>query len=210
MKRFVLLMAVLLSVSAVGYSKSTKLVASVTNPTYAGQHFKKVLIIGMSNHMGIRSDFEDAMAARLKQDGVHAVPGHNILLRPKGTKMDPDYLRAQIKEHKIDAIIVSRLISVKNDVTYIPGQNYVVPYPYYNSFYGYYGQVYTQVYSPGYLREDKTARVETNIYGTSTADGEFVWTGISETLNPNPKKAEKAINAIVDVMVKDMEKQGIF
>jgi hypothetical protein len=203
-------MAVLVSACAVGNCKSTKLVASVTNPAYAGQHFKKVLVIGMSNHMGIRSDFEDAMAARLNRDGVHAVPGHNILLRPKGTKMDPDYLRAQIKEHHIDAIIVSRLVSVKNEVTYIPGQAYVVPYPYYNSFYGYYGQVYSQVYSPGYLQDNTTARVETNIYGTSTADGEFVWTGISETFNPDPKKAEKAINGVVDVMVKDMEKQGIF
>jgi hypothetical protein len=210
LKRFAMVLAVLLSVSAIGDCKSTKLVASVTNPTYAGQHFKKVLVIGMSNNMGIRSDFEDAMAARLTRDGVHAVPGHNILLRPKGTKMDPDYLRAQIKEHHIDAIVVSRLVSVKNDVTYIPGQAYVVPYPYYNSFYGYYGQVYNQVYTPGYLREDRTARVETNIYGTSTADGEFVWTGISETFNPDPKTAEKAINDVVDVMVKDMEKQGIF
>jgi hypothetical protein len=210
LKRFLMVLAVALSACAVGNCKSTKLVASVTNPTYAGQHFKKVLVIGMSDHMGIRSDFEDAMAARLQRDGVHAVPGHNILLRPKGTKMDPDYLRAQIKEHHIDAIIVSRLVSVKNDVTYIPGQAYVVPYPYYNSFYGYYGQVYSQVYSPGYLQEETTARVETNIYGTSTPDGEFVWTGISETFNPNPKNAEKAINGVVDVMVKDMEKQGIF
>jgi hypothetical protein len=205
-----MVLAVLLAASGIGNCKSTKLVASVTNPTYAGQHFKRVLIIGMSNNMGIRSDFEDAMAARLKRDGVHAIPGHNILLRPKGTRMDPAYLRAQIKEHHIDAIVVSRLVSMKTDVTYIPGQAYVVPYPYYNSFYGYYGQVYSQVYSPGYLQEETTARVETNIYGTSTPDGEFVWTGISDTFNPNPKKAEKAINAIVDVMVKDMEKQGIF
>jgi hypothetical protein len=92
-----MVLAVALSACAVGNCKSTKLVASVTNPTYAGQHFKKVLIIGMSDHMGIRSDFEDAMAARLQRDGVHAVPGHNILLRPKGTRMDPDYLRRRSK-----------------------------------------------------------------------------------------------------------------
>ncbi len=203
-----MLMAVLLATSAVAHCKSTKLVASVKNPSYAGHHFKKVLVIGMSDNPAIRSDFEDAMAGQLNRDGVHAVPGHNILLRPKSAKMDPDYLKAQIKEHNIDAVLVSRLVSVKNEVTYIPGQVYTLPYPYYNSFYGYYGAVYPRVYSPDYLREDKTVRVETNLYGTSTPEGEFVWTGISDTFNP--RSAEKAINAVVQVVVKDLEKEGIF
>jgi|SRR5664279_2795262 len=205
-----MVVAVLLTASVVGNCKNTKLVASVKSPTYAGQHFKKVLVIGMSDNPAIRSDFEDAMAARLKRDGVHAVPGHNILLRPKSAKMDPEYLKAQIKEHDIDAILVSRLVSVKNEVTYIPGQVYTVPYPYYNSFYGYYGAMYPRVYSPDYLREDRTVRVETNLYATTTPEGEFVWTGISDTFNPNPKKAEKAIDAIVQVMVNDLEKEKIF
>jgi hypothetical protein len=205
-----MIIAVLLALSAIGNCKSTKLVASVKSPTYAGQRFKRVLVIGMSDNPAIRSDFEDAMANALKREGVHAIPGHNILLRPKSAKMDPEYLKAQIKEHNIDAVIVSRLVSVKNDVTYIPGQVYTLPYPYYNSFYGYYGGIYPQVYSPDYLREDKTVRVETNLYGTSTPEGEFVWSGISDTFNPNPKKVDKAINVVVQVVVQDLEKEGIF
>ena len=122
--------------------------------------------------------------------------------------MDPDYLKAQIKEHQIDAVLVSRLVSVKND-TYIPGQAYSVPYPYYNSFYGYYSHFYP-VYTPGYLLEDKTVRVETNLYGTSTPEGEFVWTGISETFNPNPKKIDKSIDAVVQVIVGRLQKEKIF
>ena len=205
-----MVMVVLLTATVAGNCKGTKLVASVKSPAYNGQRFKKVLVIGMSDNPAIRSDFEDAMAGALKRDGVHAVPGHNILLRPKSAKMDPGYLKAQIKEHNIDAVLVSRLVSVKTDVTYVPGQPYTIPYPYYNSFYGYYGAVYPVVYSPDYLREDKTVRVETNLYGTSTPEGEFVWTGISETFNPNPKKVDKAINAVVQVVVKDLEKEGIF
>jgi hypothetical protein len=205
-----MIIAVLLALSAIGNCKSTKLVASVKSPTYAGQRFKRVLVIGMSDNPAIRSDFEDAMANALKREGVHAIPGHNILLRPKSAKMDPEYLKAQIKEHNIDAVIVSRLVGVKSDVTYIPGQVYTLPYPYYNSFYGYYGGIYPQVYSPDYLREDKTVRVETNLYGTSTPEGEFVWSGISDTFNPNPKKVDKAINGVVQVVVQDLEKEGIF
>jgi len=210
LKRLALVIGVLLTASAVGNCKSTKLVASVKSPTYNGQHFARVLVIGMSDNPAIRDDFEDAMANALKLKGVHAIPGHNILLRPKAAKMIPDYLKQQIKEHNIDAVITSRLVGVKTDVTYIPGQVYTVPYPYYNSFYGYYGAIYPRVYSPDYLREDKTVRVETNLYGTSTPEGEFVWTGISETFNPNPKKVDKAINAVVQVVVEDLQKEGIF
>jgi hypothetical protein len=202
--------AVLLAASALGNCKSTKLVASVKNPAYTGQHFKRVLVIGMSNNPAVRDDFEDAMANALKAQGVHAIPGHNILLRPKSAAKIPDYLKEQIKEHNVDAVITSRLVGVKNEVTYIPGQAYTVPFPYYNSFYGYYGAIYPQVYAPEYVREEKTVRVETNLYETSTAEGELVWSGISETFNPDPKKVDKAINAVVQVVVEELEKEGIF
>ena len=205
-----MVIAVLLVASAPAIGKSTKLVASVKSPTYNGQHFAHVLVIGMSDHPSVRVDFEQAMSDALTAAGVHAIPGYNILLRPKGTQLDPAYLKQQIKEHNIDAVVVSRLVGVKSEVTYIPGQAYTVPYPYYNSFYGYYGAIYPRVYSPDYLREDKTVRVETNVYGTSTPEGEFVWTGISETFNPDPKKIDKAINAVVQVVVQDLKKEAIF
>ena len=205
-----MVMAVWLAASALGNCKSTKLVASVKSPTYAGQRFQRVLVIGMSNDPAIRTDFEGAMADALKAAGVHGIPGYNILLRTKSTAADPNYLKEQIKEHNIDAVIVSRLVSVKNDVTYIPGQAYTMPFPYYSSFDGYYGAISPRVYSPDYLREDRTVRVETNLYGTTTPQGEFVWTGISETFNPDPKKVDKAINAVVQVVVQELKKEGIF
>jgi hypothetical protein len=205
-----MVLAVLLTLSAVGNCKSTKLVASVTSPTYSRQHFKKVLVIGMSDNPAVRTDFEEAMSNRLKSLGIHAVPGYNILLRPKSAKMDPGYLKAQIKEHQIDAVLVTRLVSVNNNSTYIPGQAYAVPYSYYNSFYGYYSHVYPVVYTPGYLINEKTVRVESSLYGTSTPEGEFIWTGLSETFNPNPKKIDKAIDGVVQVVVEDLQKEKIF
>lgn len=208
MTRSAKVLAVLLAASAIGNCKSVKLVASEKNPSYSGQRFRKVLVIGMSNDPAIRSDFEDAMANKLARDGVEAIPGHSILLRPESANLDMDYLKAQIREHKIEAVLVSRLVKVEKNVTYIPGHSYVVPYPYYNSFYGYYPVVYRQVYSPDYLREDRTVRIETNLYATATPEGEFVWTGISDSFNPG--SAAKAIDAVVKVVVKEMEKEGIF
>ena len=207
MRRSAILLAVLLAATAIGNCKA-KLVASVVNPTYEGHHFRKVLVIGMSNDPAIRSDFEDAMASQLARDGVEAIPGHSLLLRPDSAALDMDYLKAQLREHHIDAIVVSRLVRVEKNVTYFPGHAYTVPYPYYRSFYGYYPMAYAQVYSPDYLRTDHTVRVETNLYATATPEGEFVWTGISDTFNPN--SAAKAIDGVVKFVVKELEKEGIF
>jgi hypothetical protein len=122
--------------------------------------------------------------------------------------MDLDYLKAQIREHHIEAVLLTRLVRVEKNVTYIPGHSYTVPYAYYNSFYGYYPVAYRQVYSPDYLREDKTVRIETNLYATTTPEGELVWTGISDSFNPS--SAKKTINNVVKVVVKDLEKERIF
>src|SRR5271166_2450350 len=155
-----MVLAVLLAATATGNCKSVKLVASVTNPSYSGKHLRKVLVIGMSNDPAIRSDFEDAMAGKLARDGLESIPGHTILLRPESANLDMDYLKAQIREHHIEAVLVSRLLKVEKNITYIPGHSYVIPYPYYNSFYGYYPTVYRQVYSPDYLREDLEGRTD--------------------------------------------------
>jgi len=202
-----LIVGLVLAGLTVGYGKSTKLITSWKNPDYAGQRFHKILVIGMSNNPAIRADFEDALSLKIARNGLEAIPGNTILLRPGTGKLDLDYIRAQVRENHIDAVVVSRLVKVDKNVTYVPGQSYVIPYGYYRSFYGYYGAVYQQVYTPGYLREDKTVRVETNLYFTASADGELIWTGTSDTFNP--KSAHKVIDPLVKLVVKQLEQEAI-
>lgn len=87
------------------------------------------------------------------------------------------------------------------------GHSYAIPYAYYRSFYGYYGMVYRQVYSPDYLREDTTIRIETNSYAATPPDGELIWAGTSDSLNP--KSAQKVIDGVVRLIAKELKKQGI-
>jgi hypothetical protein len=44
--------------------------------------------------------------------------------------------------------------------------------------------------------------------GFYTPEGELVWSGISDTFNP--RAAEKAINNVVKVVVKNLGKEGLF
>jgi len=206
LRKQALILAVVLATATIANGKSTKLVASWKNPEYSGATFHRILVIGMSAKPGVRADFEDALSKLVAGEGVEAIPGNTILLRPEGTKLDLGYLKTQVKAFKIDAVIVSRLVKVDKDITYIPGQPYV-PYPYYGSFYGYYGAVYPVVYSPDYLREDTTVRVETNVYAVKGADGELVWTGVSDTFNPS--SADKVIDGLTKLIVKELRKNAV-
>jgi hypothetical protein len=94
---------------------------------------------------------------------------------------------------------------VETKTTYFPGQPYFLPY--YGTFYGYYGTVYPVVYSPDYLVKEKRVRVETNVYSVKPPDGELIWTGTSDTFNPG--SAHKVINALVKLVINELEKQAI-
>ena len=189
-------------------AKSFKIVTSWFNPKYEGQAFHKVLVIGVAQNLEVRADFEDDMAAKIARPGLETIPGNQILLRPDPkAKPDLDYLRTQIRDNHIDAVVVSRLLKVDKKVTYIPGSTYVAPFPYYYSFYGYLGAVYPVVYDPGYEREDTTVRVETNVYSTSKPDGDLVWTAVSDSFDP--KSAKKVADGLVKEIPKQMEKDGL-
>jgi hypothetical protein len=207
MARKVFAIALVLVAVTIVWAKSSKLIVSWKNPEYSGPKFKKILVIGMSPNPGRRSDFEDALSSLLNKPGQEVIAGNQLLLRPD-SKVNLDYIREQIRENKIDGVIVSRLVSVKDSYTYVPGQAWVYPYPYYRSFYGYYGAVWPVVYTPGYTIEDKTVRVETNVYACTPPDGELVWTGTSDTFNPS--SASNVIKSLTKLIVAELTKAGLF
>lgn len=206
-RRFPVIVVAFLAVTLAA-GKSSKLVMSRTNPAYTGaKKFHRVLVLGLSDKTVIRADFEDKLASELGTPEIEAIPGNAILLRPEGTYFDLDYLKTQIREHGIEAVVVSRLINVEITATYVPGAPYTPPFPYYNSFYGYYGAVYPAVYSPGYLKQEKKVRIETNLYATSSTEGELVWTCITDSFNPSGEK--KTIEQLVKVVARQMKNEGM-
>lgn len=196
-----------LAILPVANAKAVKFLMSWKNPAYSGQKPHRILVIGMSENPEIRADFEDDLSSAIASNGLEVIPGNTILFRTHSAELDPDYLKGQVRDFKIDAILVSRLVKVDKKSTHIPGQSYAVPYAYYRSFYGYYGTVYRQVYSPDYLREDTTVRVETNFYAATLPDGELIWTGTSDSFNP--KSAQKVIDGLVKLIAKELKKQNI-
>jgi len=196
-----------LAAFTLAFAKSTKLITSYRNPELVGVKFKKIMVVGMSPNAGRRADFEDALSASLARPGLEIVPGNQLLLRPPGSKLDLDYVRTQVRENHIDGVVLARLVRVEDSITVVPDSFYSA-YPYYRTFYGYYGAVYPVVYQPGYVDHDVKVRIETSVFAAKPPDGELVWTATSDTFNP--KDAHKVIKDVVKVVTEEINKEGIF
>jgi hypothetical protein len=206
MKKQVAMILFFFTVVALSSAKSSKLAFSWKNPQYSGGAFKNVLVLAMNGRASGRADFEDQMVAAIARPGVQAVPSYSLLPRPESTPIDMNQLRDVVQSQGFDAVVVSRLVKYDKSVTYVPGQAYPL-FPYYATFYGYYSTLYPVVYSPGYLQTETTAQIETNFYSTAKSDGELVWTGTSNTVNP--RSVSKAIGDVVKLVVQQLEKEGI-
>ena len=119
---------VLLAVSS-GYRQVQQAGYELEEPQLRRQEISPGAGAGLSDKTGVRANFEDALAEQLAATGMETIPGNSILLRPEGTQFDLNYLKTQVRENQIDAVVVSRLIKIDNTVTYIPGSAYVAPSP---------------------------------------------------------------------------------
>jgi len=149
---------------------------AVTNawrdPTYQGP-IKKVLVIGVSQKKAVQRFFEDEFVRQLRAAGTDAIAGYTIL--PYEEDINKDFIAAKAKESGADTVLVTRPLGRTTERTYVPGQVYAVPAPYYR-----WGSYYGQAYSPGYVVEDEYVYVETNLFDLQSE--KLIWSAQSETL----------------------------
>jgi hypothetical protein len=206
LKKLAILPLVVLGVVAISGAKSTKLAFTWKNPNFTGGSFKNILVLAMNGKASSRADFEDQLVAGITRPGIQAVPSYSLLPRPEATPIDMDQLRSIVRGQNFDAVLVSRMVKYDKTVTYVPGQAYPL-YPYYGTFYGYYGALAPVVYSPGYLQTDTQVQIESNFYSATKPDGELIWTGTTDSMNA--RSVTKVINAVVKLVVQQLEKETI-
>jgi hypothetical protein len=202
-----LLLVAFLAIPVLLIASSPKMLVSWRNPSYSGGHFKNILVLALNGKAESRAEFEDVLVAAIARPGIQATQSYEFLPRPDVTPIDINDLKAVMREQKFDAIIVARLVKAEKKITYVPGEFYTPPFPYYGTFYGYYGAVYPIVYSPGYLRKESIAQVETNFYSATKPDGELVWNGTTNTFDAHSPM--KVIKKLVKVVIKELEKQTV-
>jgi hypothetical protein len=157
----------------------TKIPNAWRNPAHEGAPFQKVFVIGVGKNDLNRRLFEDQFAAVLSAGGAVASPSYGAL--PQSERLTEAQVRGAIEGDDYDGVIVTRLLGVEEETEYVRPRTYTVPR--HHGYYGYYGSSWDVVHEPGYFETHTIVRLETNLYDVGT--GELVWSGQSETFNPD-------------------------
>ena len=177
---------------------STTIPLSWRNPQYANGGFQKLFVIGVGEDNGARRLFEDTFAKAIAQEGAAAQASWGHL--PQSEQLTEEQIRGAIEGGDFDGVLVTRLLNVEQSKEYVPPSTHTVPTTYHGyGYYGYYGTSYAVVHEPGYYKTNTTFRVETNLY--SVATGDLVWSGQSDTLNP------ESLTDVIDSMTAAVAKK---
>ena len=167
---------------------------------------QNVLVLGIFSQDKplLRRSFEDGISQAFKDDGVSATPSMDHM--PYDETVDSTTFETYFEDLDIDAVVVSRLLAVDQKRDFQQGYLYTIPFSYYYGFYGFYYAGIEYANSSGYLSKDVVVVLETNIY--ETTDKKLIWSGISETMEPD--KASDVIYSFGNTLVSTLKKEGYF
>ncbi len=189
---------VIASALTLSCSSRSKLFATWREPDAPPGPYRRVVAIALASNEITRRIAEDEFARRLPK-GTMGFKSYEIV--PKEDEGDVDKVVAKLRAEGIDGVAVMRLIEEKNSVAYDPG-SFSRPF---NTFHNYYGGVWASYHDPGYLTTEIAVRVETAFY--SVADEKLVWTGYSQTMNPNSSRV--VIDDVARLVVQELKRERI-
>ncbi len=174
---------------------STKMTKNWVYPEHGPLEFKKILAVVLVQDPLVRQRGENELVRQIRN--AEAIASYTVM---PSQNLDENEFKQAVIDSGVDAVIIMRPVSDKQELSYVPGS-----YPRaYGSYWGYYGWAYPVVYSPGYYKNDRIVGVETTVYETS--DGKLVWSGVSETTNP--KGADKLVADTAKAVRSVMKKYG--
>lgn len=174
---------------------STKMTKNWVYPEHGPLEFKKILAVVLVQDPLVRQRGENELVRQIRN--AEAIASYTVM---PSQNLDENEFKQAVIDSGVDAVIIMRPVSDKQELSYVPGS-----YPgAYGSYWGYYGWAYPVVYSPGYYKNDRIVGVETTVY--ETTDGKLVWSGVSETTNP--KGADKLVADTAKAVRSVMKKYG--
>lgn len=158
---------------------STRIGSSWSEPGRPAKPYGTVLVFGVAAKEKIRSAYEDSFVAALKDRGVKARPGSDLLRA--GGLSDIEAVKQAVARSGADGVIVTHLVGETARTVLVPPRTYTDP-QFYGRLYPYYGRIYDTVTAPGYYARYPVLQLETNLYDARRET--LVWSGRSETLDP--------------------------
>ena len=179
----------------------TKLTHTWVDEAHRGNPVSDILVIGLTykDNEEVRRSFEDSFVGHLRAAGIEAVSSMDVISIPANMKLEKEEILKAVNKFNNDAVIITHLVGKEEKEIYTRSA------PGYGGYYGYYGWAYNYSRSPGYSQTLKSVRLATNLYDVKT--GELIWSGKSETLNPDSTK--QVFDDVIKVVIKDLQKNNL-
>jgi len=158
------------------------------DPTYQGQPFVKVLVVGSTDDADNRRIFEDSIVSELKTRGVDAVASHTLI--PSERDVTRDKVIEAVKASGTDSVLSTRLVGIENRATRVSVvQSGAADIDLYSH--------YSPLESRPTVRQDyQVANLESNLFDGKT--GKMVWWGRSQTFpTENIRQLSRELGAAV-------------
>ena len=205
-KRYVLpiIITIFSSIFFTSCGPTTEIIGEWSEDEYKTGSIDKLLILGIVDQKKplLKRKFEDGLVDAFNSSGIDAVASMDYI--PYDEIIDSTTFEKYFSDLEIDAVLVSRLVGVDKERKVKAGYAYVIPY---NSYYGFYGHYYVAVQyanSSSYLSKNVVVVLETNLY--ETKDKKLIWSGISETIDPD--KASDVIKSLGAVLSDKLSSEG--
>jgi hypothetical protein len=194
-----LFLMVIMLVSLIACSPSTKLVKSWAKPgvSITQGTSNKVLVIGMVKDDAGRRVVEDQLVKKMK----NAVASYTLVPSSKIQATTNADLAKIVRDGQFTHVLMLVLADIQDETYYVPGTTSMT---YYGGYYGYYGYGASMYSTPGYYTTDKIYSVETTVY--SVNPDELIWTGTTQTVNP--ANMQRTIDDVAEVVGYEMKKSG--
>lgn len=149
---------------------STRIISSWKNPDSQDSHFKKVLVIGLSQpDNNLRQKMEAHLVEDLQNNGTSAVSAYQLYGPKAFENLDEKAILDKIQSSGVDALLTIVLLDKTKERNYIHPRLTYTPYAvYYNRFWGYYSTLYARVYTPGYYISNTEYFWESNLYNAES------------------------------------------
>lgn len=179
-KAFSAVLLVAATLVLAGCATSTQLNAQWVNPQ-AGNRLpvKNVVVMGINRDTTARRIYEDAMVAELAARGVKAQASYKVL--PDDGPSSQEDIQKAVSGMGADGILVSRTVSVSDEVRVSPGTVMGPPWGFgWPGFYGYYHGMWSAAYLyPPTVYTVRNVLVDTRLF--DAREQAVLWSGSSTT-----------------------------
>jgi len=156
----------------------------------------KFLIISLSDEFGIRGKVESTVVAKLKSEGLHATASSQIM--PLDEKISRENVKKAIKGKDLDAVMVSRLLSIEQnakvvqptaDVTFDNSFDMLIPNP----------------PPAGYVEHQTVTAVQIDLF--DVASGHLVWSMKVRIVDYD--NVTQLVDNLTDIVIGDLRSKGL-